>query len=57
MIIFSYFLGREVRVRFKDSTKVTGYLDKYKDDEYYIVLRDGSRMFFQKHRVYSIEYV
>ena len=57
MIIFSYFLGREVRVRFKDSTKVTGYLDKYKDDEYYVALRDGSRIFFPKHRVYSIEYI
>ena len=57
MIIFSYFLGREVRIRFKDSTNVTGYLDKYKGDEYYIVLRDGSRIFFTKHKIYSIEYV
>ena len=57
MIIFSYFIGRTVRVYFKDNTKVIGHFDKYKDDEYYLVLRDGSRMFFDKHRVYSIEYV
>lgn len=57
MIIFSYFLGRTVRVYFKDKTKVVGHFNKYKDDEYYLVLRDGSRMFFDKHRVFSIEYV
>ena len=52
----SFYLDKEVIIKLHNRLKVIGLLQHYKGAEYYIVLRDGSRCYFNKYEVESIQY-
>lgn len=56
MIVLSYYLGRKVTINFKSGYTMKGLFEHYKDNEYYIVLRDGSRSYFNQSAINWIKY-
>ena len=52
----SFYLDKEVIIKLDNRLKVTGLLQHYKGSEYYVVLRDGSRCYFNKNKVDTIQY-
>lgn len=56
MIVLSYYLGRDVIIRFDNGYVMQGLFEHYKDNEYYIVLRDGSRSYFKSNTINWIKY-
>lgn len=56
MIKLSYYLGRKVVVNFKSGYTMKGLFEHYKDNEYYLVLRDGSRSYFKSNTINWIKY-
>lgn len=56
MIVLSYYLGRDVIIRFDNGYIMQGLFEHYKDNEYYIVLRDGSRSYFKSNTINWIKY-
>lgn len=47
----SFYLGREVIIRFNNGYISRGLLERYQGREYYLVLRDGSRFYFRDNTV------
>ena len=47
----SFYLGREVIIRFNSGYISRGLLERYQGREYYLVLRDGSRFYFRDNTV------
>lgn len=56
MIVLSYYLGRDVIIRFDNGYIMQGLFEHYKDNEYYLVLRDGSRSYFKSNTINWIKY-
>lgn len=54
MLRLSYYLGRKVKLTLTNGYIVHGYFEQYEDKQYYIVLRDGSRIYFRPHTIKTI---
>lgn len=52
----SFYLDREVTIKLSNGYKMQGLLQHYKQNEYYLVLRDGSRCYFTRTQVDTIQF-
>lgn len=53
----SYFVGRKVTVYLNNHYIVRGHFERYEKYKYYVVLRDGSRMFFNERDIHHVEFI